>query len=72
MTQRDELPIEIELVRGATYVPSNAVNPTQMWTEFDPVTIDRELGFAEELGLNSDSDFERCLGRRVVEALPDA
>jgi hypothetical protein len=43
----------IEVVRGANYVPSNAVNPTQMWTEFDPATIDRELGFAEELGLNS-------------------
>ena len=26
----------------------------------------------EELGLNIDSDFERSLGRRVVEALPDA
>jgi hypothetical protein len=43
----------IELVRGATYLSSNAVNPTQMWTEFDPATIDRELGFAEELRLNS-------------------
>jgi enoyl-CoA hydratase/carnithine racemase len=26
----------------------------------------------EALGLNVDSDFERALGRRVVEALPDA
>ena len=26
----------------------------------------------EELGLNTDSDLERSLGRRVVEALPDA
>jgi enoyl-CoA hydratase/carnithine racemase len=26
----------------------------------------------QELGLNVDSDFERSLGRRVVEALPDA
>jgi enoyl-CoA hydratase/carnithine racemase len=26
----------------------------------------------QELGLNADSDFERFLGRRVVEALPDA
>jgi len=26
----------------------------------------------EALGLNTDSDFERSLGRRVVEALPDA
>jgi hypothetical protein len=26
----------------------------------------------EALGLNVDSDFERSLGRRVVESLPDA
>jgi hypothetical protein len=26
----------------------------------------------EALGLNVDSDLERSLGRRVVEALPDA
>lgn len=43
----------IEGVRGANYVPSNAVNATQMWTQFDPAVIDRELAFAEELGLNS-------------------
>ncbi len=43
----------IESIRGVNYIPSNAVNPTQMWLEFDPATIDRELGFAEALGLNS-------------------
>ena len=26
----------------------------------------------QELGLNTDSDIERSLGRRVVESLPDA
>jgi hypothetical protein len=41
------------VIRGVNYVPSNAVNATQMWEEFDPATIDRELGFAESLGLNS-------------------
>jgi hypothetical protein len=40
-------------IRGANYVPSNAVNATEMWLEFDAATIDRELGFAEALGLNS-------------------
>lgn len=40
-------------IRGVNYVPSNAVNATQMWLAFDPVTIDRELGFAQGLGLNS-------------------
>jgi hypothetical protein len=28
--------------------------------------------FSEALGLNTDSDLERSLGRRVVDALPDA
>ena len=40
-------------IRGVNYLPSNAVNPTQMWLDFDAGTIDRELGFAEALGLNS-------------------
>jgi plasmid stabilization system protein ParE len=48
-----ELAGRIEAIRGVNYVPSNAVNATQMWLEFDAVTIDRELGFAEALGLNS-------------------
>jgi hypothetical protein len=43
----------IEAIRGVNYLPSNAVNPTQMWSDFDAATIDRELGFAEDLGLNS-------------------
>jgi hypothetical protein len=43
----------IEAIRGVNYVPSNAVNATQMWLDFDAVTIDRELGLAEALGLNS-------------------
>ncbi len=40
-------------IRGVNYVPSNAVNATEMWLEFDAATIDRELGFAEGLALNS-------------------
>jgi plasmid stabilization system protein ParE len=40
-------------IHGANYVPSNAVNATAMWLEFDFETIDRELGFAQKLGLNS-------------------
>ncbi len=31
-----------------------------------------QLARLEELGLNTDSDLERALGRRLVEALPDA
>ena len=40
---------------GCNFLPSTAVNSTEMWQgeTFDPVTIDRELGWAEELGFNS-------------------
>jgi hypothetical protein len=48
-----ELVRRIEASRGVNYVPSNAVNATQMWQRFDTVTIDRELGYAEASGLNS-------------------
>ncbi len=48
-----DVPGRFESIRGVNYVPSNAVNATQMWLEFDPITIDRELRFAEALGLNS-------------------
>jgi hypothetical protein len=39
---------------GCNFTPSSAVNQLEMWqTEtFDPVTIDRELGYAEGLGMN--------------------
>ena len=50
---RAELADAIAAIRGANYLPSNAVNPTQMWLDFDATTIDRELGFAESLGLTS-------------------
>ena len=45
--------LELPRVRGVNYLPSNAVNPTQMWSAFDTRTIERELGFAERLGLTS-------------------
>ena len=37
---------------GCNYQPSTSVNQLEMWQEetFDPGTIDRELGWAEELG----------------------
>lgn len=39
---------------GCDYIPSYAVNQLEMWQEdtFDPGTIDRELGWAEDLGFN--------------------
>lgn len=40
---------------GANYLPSNAINQLEMWQAdtFDPVTIDRELGWAHGLGMNT-------------------
>jgi len=40
---------------GADYIPSTAINQLEMWQAdtFDPETIDRELGWAEEIGMNT-------------------
>lgn len=40
---------------GCNFVPSSAVNQLEMWqaATFDPATIDRELGFAADLGMNT-------------------
>ncbi|HEY4416381.1 MAG TPA: cellulase family glycosylhydrolase [Verrucomicrobiae bacterium] len=40
---------------GANFIPSTAINQLEMWqaATFDPVTIDRELGFAENIGMNT-------------------
>lgn len=40
---------------GCNYIPSTAVNQLEMWQAdtFDLTTIDRELGWAQQLGFNS-------------------
>jgi hypothetical protein len=40
---------------GCNYNPANAINQLEMWQAitFDPVTIDKELGWAESLGMNT-------------------
>ena len=40
---------------GANFVPSTAINQLEMWQAetFDPETIDRELGWAAEIGMNT-------------------
>lgn len=40
---------------GANFSPSTAINQLEMWQEesFDPETIDKELGWAEDLGMNT-------------------
>lgn len=39
---------------GANFLPSTAINQLEMWqaASFDPVTIDRELGYAAGIGMN--------------------
>jgi hypothetical protein len=40
---------------GCNFIPSSAVNQLEMWQEdtFDPVTIERELGWAAGIGFNT-------------------
>lgn len=40
---------------GANYIPATAINQLEMWQAdtFDPKSIDRELGWAKDLGFNS-------------------
>ncbi len=42
-------------LRGCNFTPSSAINQLEMWQKetFDPATIDRELGYAEGIGLNA-------------------
>ncbi len=39
-------------VKGAVFVPTNAVNQIQQWKEYDPVINDRELSYAHDYGFN--------------------
>ncbi|WP_448662604.1 cellulase family glycosylhydrolase [Sphingomonas sp. CJ20] len=40
---------------GANYTPATAINQLEMWQPetFDPATIDKELGWAEGIGMNT-------------------
>ena len=42
-------------LRGSDFIPSTAINQLEMWQAetFDSATINRELGWAEGIGLNS-------------------
>lgn len=42
-------------LRGSNFNPSTAINQLEMWQAetFDPETIDRELGWAEGIGMNA-------------------
>jgi hypothetical protein len=41
-------------LRGSNFTPSTAINQLEFWQAetFDPETIDRELGWAEDIGMN--------------------
>ncbi|MES1160682.1 MAG: 1,4-beta-xylanase, partial [Bacteroidota bacterium] len=41
-------------LRGCDFIPSTAINQLEMWqaASFDTTTINRELGYAESIGLN--------------------
>ncbi len=55
---------------GCNFLPSTAVNDVEMWQKetFDPQTMDRELGWAKDLGFNTVRVF---LNYAVWEADPD-
>src|SRR5262245_35813469 len=40
---------------GSNFIPSTAINELEMWQAetWDPATIDRELGWAASIGMNS-------------------
>ena len=42
-------------INGADFIPSNAINQLEMWQEdtFSPDLIDKELGWAEDIGFNT-------------------
>ena len=44
---------------GSNYNPASAINQLEMWQadSFDPATIDKELGWAEGLGMNTMRGF---------------
>ena len=44
---------------GCNFIPSNAINQLEMWQaeSFDPATLDRELGWAADIGFNTVRTF---------------
>ena len=48
-----DLPTLLSQVRGANYIPSYAGTSVKIWKDYRGEVIDRELGYARRLGLNS-------------------
>jgi hypothetical protein len=55
-------------MHGANYTPSYAATDVETWLNYDPVVIDRELGYAERIGLNCVRVFLQSL---VYEHAPE-
>lgn len=51
---------------GCNFIPSTAINQLEMWQAetFDPQTIDRELGYASDIGMNTVRVFLHDLAYR--------
>ena len=64
MTKKDDF----SWVRGSNFIPSYAATDVEIWNKFDPAVVDRELGYAERLGLNSIRMF---LQYHVYELYPE-
>ena len=44
-------------LRGFNYVPSTAVNDIAFWRDYDEALVERELTYAQRLGLNRARPF---------------
>jgi hypothetical protein len=57
-------------LRGCDFIPSTAINQLEMWQAetFDPETIDRELGWAESIGMNVMRVYLHHLAWQIDEA----
>jgi hypothetical protein len=53
--QANEWYAKVGWLRGSDFIPSTAINQLEMWQAetFDTATINRELGWAEDIGFNS-------------------
>ena len=49
----DEKTVGYSKIRGFNYTASYAWNDADFWENYDNDVVDREMGYAERLGLNS-------------------
>ena len=52
---------------GANFIPSNAINQLEMWQEatFSPDVLDKELGYAQDIGFNTMRVFLHSLAYKA-------